>query len=102
MVRVRIKDRKPINHRERLKGRKAILKVLARVAGDSQFLARLADNPSEAPPEYYALTHEETAALVSGDIKKIESWLSKLDQRHATWLEAAVDRVGKATTTEAI
>ena len=77
---------KPVAHEERLKGKKAILAILARAADDSQFLARLADNPSEALSEYYALTQEEVAALVSGDIKKIEGWLGKLDKRHATWL----------------
>jgi len=71
---------------EKLEGREAILAVLARAADDSQFLARLADNPSEALSEYYTLTREEVAALVSGDIKKIEGWLGKLDKRHATWL----------------
>jgi len=77
---------KPVAREERLKGKKAILAILARAADDSQFLARLADNPSEALSEYYTLTQEEVAALVSGDIKKIEGWLGKLDKRHATWL----------------
>ena len=67
-------------------GREAILAVLARAADDSDFLARLADNPSEALSEYYTLTQEELAALASGDIKKIESWCGNLDKRHATWL----------------
>jgi len=71
---------------ERLKGREAILAVLARAAEDSEFLARLADNPYETLNGYYTLTPEEMAALVSGDIKKIESWLGKLDLKHATWL----------------
>lgn len=71
---------------ERLQGREAILAVLARAAEDSEFLARLADNPGEALSGYYTLTHEELAALVSGDIRKIESWVGKLDKKHATWL----------------
>ena len=71
---------------ERLKGREAILSVLARATDDSKFLAQLADNPAEALEGYYSLTQEETAALVSGDIKKIEGWLGKLDKQHATWL----------------
>jgi len=71
---------------ERLEERKTLLEVLARAADDSQFLARLADNPTEALSGYYSLTQEEVAALVSGDIKKIEGWLGKLDKRHATWL----------------
>jgi len=72
-------------HRQ-LKGREAILEVLARAADDSEFLAKLAEKPGEALAEYYTLTHEELAALISGDIKKIESWCGKLDKRHATWL----------------
>jgi len=86
MVRVAIEERKPITREEKLKGREAILAVLARAADDSEFLARLADNPAEALTEYYTLTQEELAALASGDIKKIEGWLGKLDKRHATWL----------------
>jgi len=86
MVNTLIKEIKPLTREERLKGREAILAVLARAADDSQFLARLADNPNEALTEYYTLTHEELAALASGDIKKIESWVGKLDKRHATWL----------------
>ena len=71
---------------ERLKGKEAIMAVLARAADDSQFLAQLADNPSEALSGYYTLTQDEMAALISGDIKKIESWLGKLDKQHVTWL----------------
>jgi len=83
MVRSRRKKREPITDDERLKRKVRILAVLARAADDSQFLARLAENPSEALSEYYTL---EMVALASGDIEKIESWLGKLDKRHATWL----------------
>ena len=86
MVQVTIEKITPITREEKLKGREVIMAVLARAADDSQFLARLADNPTETLSEYYTLTQEEVAALVSGDIKKIEGWLGKLDQRHATWL----------------
>ncbi len=86
MVQAAIEIRRPSTREEKLKGREAILAVLARAADDSEFLARLADNPTEALTEYYTLTQEELAALASGDIKKIEGWLGKLDKRHATWL----------------
>jgi len=86
MVHTIIEERKPTTQKEKLKGKEAILAVLARAADDSKFLARLADNPAEALTEYYTLTQEELAALASGDIKKIESWVGKLDKRHATWL----------------
>jgi hypothetical protein len=63
-----------------------VLAVLKRAATESEFLARLADDPYEALNEYYSLTSEERAALASGDIKKIESWVGKLDRELATWL----------------
>ena len=67
-------------------GKGEILAVLKRAATESEFLARLADDPQEALKEYYSLTNEERAALASGDIKKIESWVGKLDKELATWL----------------
>jgi hypothetical protein len=66
--------------------KEAILEILARAADDSNFLAQLADNPEKALSEYYVLSWEERAALASGDIKMIESWVGKLDKRMATWL----------------
>ena len=62
-----------------------ILAVLDRAAQDNAFLARLAENSGEALKDY-ELTAEEKAALMSGDIRKIESWLGKLDERLKTWL----------------
>ena len=67
-------------------GREELIAVLRRAATESDFLARLAENPHEALKEYYSLTSEEAAALASGDIKKIESWVGKLDEKLATWL----------------
>ncbi len=75
-----------LTREEKLRGREALLAVLARAAEDEKFMAQLADNPTEALSLYYTLTPEEVAALISGDIKKIESWIGKLDKRHATWL----------------
>jgi len=63
----------------------AVLAVLDRAAQENAFLARLAENPAEALKEY-DLTAEEKAALMSGDIRKVESWLGKLDERLRTWL----------------
>lgn len=71
---------------ETLEGKQVILAILGRAADESDFLARLADDPREALAEYYTLTSEERAALASGDIKRIESWVGKLDKRLATWL----------------
>jgi bifunctional DNA-binding transcriptional regulator/antitoxin component of YhaV-PrlF toxin-antitoxin module len=67
-------------------GKGEVLAVLKRAATESEFLARLADDPHETLKEYYSLTSEERAALASGDIKKIESWVGKLDKELATWL----------------
>ena len=69
-----------------VQGREEVLTVLKRAANESEFLARLADDPHEALKEYYSLTIEERAALASGDIKKIESWVGKLDRELTTWL----------------
>ena len=72
--------------KEGLDRKEAILAILSRAADEPEFLSRLADDPHEALKEYYSLTWEERAALASGDIKKIESWVGKLDKRLATWL----------------
>lgn len=64
---------------------KAVLSVLDRASQDNEFMARLAASPAEALKEY-DLTPEEKAAIASGDIRKIESWVGKLDDRLRTWL----------------
>jgi len=66
--------------------REELVTVLKRAANESEFLARLAEDPHEALKEYYSLTSEERAALAGGDIRKIESWVGKLDKELATWL----------------
>ena len=86
MAAVAIRQKQQAIDDAQLERRERILAVLAKAADDSQFLARLADNPEKALKDYYTLTPEEVAALASGDIKTIENWLGKLDQRHATWL----------------
>ncbi len=74
------------NLNESLLGRGAVLSVLARASDEPDFMARLADDPHGTLKEYYTLTQEEKAALASGDIRKIESWVGKLDKRLSTWL----------------
>ena len=71
---------------EAVSERNQLLAVLSRAANESEFLARLAENPAEALKEYYTLSSEEKAALASGDIRKIEAWVGKLDKKLATWL----------------
>ncbi|MFC2069841.1 Os1348 family NHLP clan protein [Chloroflexota bacterium] len=66
-------------------GKEVILLILAQAADDHKFLARLAEDPGEVLKEY-DLTMEERAALASGDIRRIESWVGKLDKRMSTWI----------------
>ena len=66
-------------------GKEAILAILARAADDHKFLARLAENPAKVLKDYN-LTSEEKAALASGDLRRIESWVGKLDKRLSTWI----------------
>ncbi len=68
-------------------GGKALLAVLSKARDNSNFLARLAENPDDTL-KGYDLTSEEKAALVSGDIRWIESKLGILDEPLRTWLTA--------------
>jgi len=65
--------------------REVILDVLSKAADDHIFMARLAENPQKVLRGYH-LTPEEIAALVRGDIEKIESWVGKLDDPLKTWI----------------
>ena len=65
--------------------------MLDRAAKDNAFFARLAENPAEALKEY-DLTPEERAAIESGDIRKIGSWVGKLDERLSKWLIARLQQ----------
>jgi hypothetical protein len=66
-------------------GKDAILQILGRAADDQKFLARLAEDPAKVLKEYN-LTSEERAALASGDLRRIERWVGKLDKRLSTWI----------------
>jgi formate transporter len=68
-------------------GGKAILAVLSKARDDTNFLARLAEDPEQTLKDY-DLTSEEKAALASGDIRWIESKLGTLDKPLRTWLTA--------------
>ena len=65
--------------------RNVILEILTRAADDHIFMARLAENPQKVLQKYN-LTPEEIAALIRGDIEKIESWVGKLDEPLKTWI----------------
>jgi len=70
---------------------RAMLSVLDRASQDNEFLAKLAENPAEALKEYQ-LSEEDKAAIISGDIRKIESWTGKLDNRLKQWLIAKLSQ----------
>ena len=85
-LRVDTIEKVPIKKKsEQPSGKEAILEVLARAADDNKFLARLAEDPGKVLSEFN-LTLEEKAALGSGDILRIESWVGKLDKRLCTWI----------------
>ncbi len=65
--------------------REIILSILERAAQDSKLL-------TEALSECYTLTQEEVAALICGDVKRIEGWLRKLNEQQATWLWARLNQ----------
>ena len=72
--------------------KEAVLAVLTRVAeGDQEFHGKLCYDAAEALKEY-DLTWEEHAALASGDIRKVEEWLGKLDKKTSTWLKCRLEQ----------
>ena len=70
----------------RIETRNAILAALAKAQGDSNSSDISSDEPDSDGNGYYILTREEITALLNGNMEKIESWVSNLDRRHATWL----------------
>jgi hypothetical protein len=62
-----------------------ILDILSKAADDHIFMAQLAENPQKVLQKYN-LKPEESAALIRGDIEKIESWVGKLDEPLKTWI----------------
>jgi hypothetical protein len=73
------------NTEARLEKRKAILAALAKATAQPPPLAEPVDSAVE-DNDYYTLTPAEMEALITGDMEKIESWVSNLDRRHATLL----------------
>jgi len=67
------------------RGGRALLAVLVKARADSDFLARLAENPDQALKDC-DLPFEEKAALSNGDIQWIESKIGTLDEPLRTWL----------------
>lgn len=82
----RIKNSRSPGHAGSLEKRQAILAALAKATSDCSSLNGPAGEIDDEINGYYTLTLEEMAALVNGDMERIESWVSNLDRCHATWL----------------
>lgn len=85
---IRIKEKEPVLLDP---GGKALLAVLARLREDGGFLSRVNNNHDEAL-KGYNLTPQETAALLSGDIRWIESKLGPIADPLRTWLMARLSQ----------
>jgi hypothetical protein len=70
----------------RVEARNALLAALSKVKGAEIHISTTPDEPEVAGSEYYVLNRDELAALLSGNMEKIEKWVGSLDRRHATWL----------------
>jgi tRNA U34 5-carboxymethylaminomethyl modifying enzyme MnmG/GidA len=77
---------KNTNPDARIEKRNALLTALAKARGDVNPSSEISNEQDSENNCYYTLTKEEVEALVSGNMEKIESWVSNLDRRHATWL----------------
>jgi len=82
----RIRNRRHPEDEERRNKRKAILAALVKATEDGLPQDEMPANTDETTNGYYILTQAEMEALISGDIQKIEQWVSNLDRRHAIWL----------------
>jgi len=80
------RERRNLNRDDRQEKREAIIAALTRATGEGQPLPAEPDEAAGGGNHYYTLSHEEIEALISGNIEKIETWVSGLDRRHATWL----------------
>jgi hypothetical protein len=82
----RTRVNKSLGYTGSLEKRQAILGALARAMTDSPSSEMMENNLDDEVQGYYTLTLGEMAALVNGDMEKIENWVSHLDRPHATWL----------------
>ena len=82
----------PVSHREfTTVNENAILRVLDRAARDPDFVADILDKGSVALRDY-SLTLREKAALVTGDIRWIETHVGKLTNRQCILLNCVLQR----------
>lgn len=71
--------------------REEILRVLDRAARDVSFIAEIAEFGSLALRDY-CLTTEDQAALVSGDVRRVEARVGTLTDRQSTLLNCMLQR----------
>jgi hypothetical protein len=69
-----------------VENKSALLAALTRARGDFSPLQDTSDELDSEENCYYTLSKEQVEALVSGNMEKIENWVSNLDQRQATCL----------------
>jgi hypothetical protein len=86
IVVARRKEPKKLTQQDTQEKKKAILAALAKASEDSLSLKNSPDAVDGEPQGYYTLSRDEVAALVNGDMVKIESWVSNMDRSHATRL----------------
>jgi hypothetical protein len=70
----------------RTEKRNALLAALSKAQGEMNSSKEHSNEPDGENDSYYTLTKDEVEALINGNMEKIESWVSNLDRRHATWL----------------
>jgi hypothetical protein len=81
----------PASYPSRRANTREIIRVVERAAQDLSFIAEIAKRGSAALGGY-RLTWEERVALVSGDIRWIESRVGKLTDRQRTLLNCMLQR----------
>jgi hypothetical protein len=83
---VRRREIQKLTNEEKQVKREAILAALAKASEGSDVFGAAPVRPPGPPQDYYTLSHEEMDALISGDMAKIEAWVSNLDKNHAARL----------------
>ncbi len=83
---MRRREIQKLTNEEKQEKRQAILSALAKASDGSDLFGNTSPNPPGQPQDYYILSRDEMDALISGDMAKIEAWVSNLDKNHAARL----------------
>jgi hypothetical protein len=81
----RRRENKKLSQEERQGKRQTILAALTK-ASDNSLRLEAIEVSSSQPQGYYTLSRDEMAALISGDMERLENWVSNMDRNHATSL----------------